>query len=184
MVPHRGVMSVSVAAAGVMALSACGGGQSTGPAPFTPSSSSQSSSPTTTSKWTPEQEQVIETTLTYHGLVAKYRKGATLDMAALRSVATEARAVQTGKTIVAGLSAGFILYGDDAHEIRSVTITGATSVLTECWIERSYGVNRKASPTIRTKPSASHIGIINLSRSADRWHVSGYTDGAACAAKE
>jgi hypothetical protein len=59
--------------------------------------------------------------LAYDALVAKYRRGSTkMDRAALRSVATEARAVQAEKDVVGGLTFGSILVGDaDVEEVRA-----------------------------------------------------------------
>jgi hypothetical protein len=179
---RRVVGSVAVLAAGLLGLSACSSGKPSGLAPFTPGATSTSSSPspTSTSKWTPEQQQVIEAYVMYQALITKYRKGAKLDMAALRSVATEAFAVKSGKEVAAGLSAGFILHGDDVHDTRVVTIAGTKSILTECWDTKSYGVNEKASPPITAKGAPPANYTVNLTRSADTWHVAGFTRGAAC----
>lgn len=104
-------------------------------------------------------------------------------MVALRSVATGAFAVEVGENIVDGLNLGFILYGnDDVHEVRAVTITGATSILTECWIGRAYSVNKKFSPAVTTKPLVPAINNVSLIRAAGKWHVAGFTEGASCAA--
>ena len=174
---------VSVLVAAVMALSGCGGGKTSGLTSLTPGSDSHSPAPAAAPTWTPTQQQVIDTTLTYHALFSKFSKGAKLDMVALRSVATDAFAVEVGKNIVDGLNLGFILYGnEDVHEVRAVTITGANSVLTECWIGRAYSVNKKFSPPVTTKPLASVINNVNLMRAAGKWHVAGFTEGAACAA--
>lgn len=103
----------------------------------------------------------------------------------LRSVATESRAIQAEKAIVGGLTLGFVLRGDDdVEEVRAVTITGAKSILTECWIGRSYGVKKSVSPPVTAKPATPHIVSVDLTRSAGTWRVAGFTDGAACAAKE
>jgi hypothetical protein len=182
MTSRRLALSMCAVTAGVLTLSGCGGDKSSGLASFKPSS--HSPSPSSTSTWTPEQQQVIDANKTYRGLVAKYRRGAKVDRVLLRSVATEQRAVQAEKAIVGGLALGFILSSDDdVEEIRAVTITGAKSTLTECWIGRSYGVNKSASPPITAKPSTPHMVSVNLTRSAGTWRVAGFTDGAACAAK-
>lgn len=177
----RCVASVSVVAVALLGLSACGSDKPSGLAPFTPNSST---SPTSASKWTQEQQQVIDSFLAYRALIAKYRRGARVDRALLRSVATEQRAVQAEQGIVGGLTLGFILSGDDdVEEIRAVTVTGAKSKLTECWIGRSYGVKKSASPPVTAKPSTPRIVNVNLTRSAGTWRVAGFTDGAACAAR-
>lgn len=64
-----------------------------------------------------------------------------------------------------------------------MTITGAKSVLTECWIGRRYGVKKSASPPVTAKPSTPRIVKVDLTRSAGTWRGAGFTDGAACAAK-
>jgi hypothetical protein len=169
----------------VLGLSACSSEKPSGVAPFTPSaSSSSSSSSSPSSKWTPEQQQVTEAYATYQSLITKYRKGTKLDMAALRAVATEPFAVQSGKNVIAGLSAGFILHGDDVHDTRTVTIRGSKATLTECWDTRSYGVNMKATPSITAKGAAPALYTVNLTRSDDRWFVAGFTPGPACSVKE
>jgi hypothetical protein len=175
-------VSLSVVAAGLLGLSGCSSDKPSDLGPLTPgaSSSSASPSPSSTSRWTPEQQQVIEVYVTYQALITKYRKGAKLDMAALRSVATEAFAVKSGKEVAAGLSAGFILHGDDVHDIQVVTIAGTKSILTECWDTKSYGVNAKASPPVTAKGAPPANYTVNLTRSADTWHVAGFTRGAAC----
>jgi len=181
MTSRRLALSMALVAAGAMVLSGCGGDKSSGLSSFTPGSTT---APTAASKWTPDQQQVIKATLAYRALTTKYARGVKLDRAALRSVATEERAVQAEKDIVGGLVFGFILTGeDDGDEIRAVTVTGAKSTLTECWIGRSYGVNKLASPAVTAKPSAPHLVSVNLTRSAGSWRVSGSTAGAACAAK-
>jgi hypothetical protein len=165
----------------LLGLSACGGDKPSGLASFTPSSTT---SPTSAAEWTGEQQQVIDTTLTYRALIANYRRGTRVDRAKLRTVATESRSVEAEKAIVGGLTLGFVLQGaPDLEEVRAVEITGATSTLTECWIGRSYGVKKSVSPPVTAKPSTPHIVKVNLTRSAGTWHVAGFTDGAACAAK-
>jgi hypothetical protein len=172
---------MALVAAGAVVLSGCGGDKSSGLATLTPGTSP---SPTAASKWTPDQQQVIKATLAYRALTTKYARGVKLDRTALRSVATEKRAVQAEKDILGGLAFGFTLKGeDDVDEIRAVTITGAKSTLTECWIGRGYGVNKLASPPVTAKPSAPHLVRVNLTRSAGSWRVSGTTPGAACTAK-
>jgi hypothetical protein len=172
-----------VVAAGVLGLSGCGGEKTSGIAPYTPGAS-KSASPTTTSNWTPEQQQVIEATMAYRALIQKYSRGTMVDRAELRTVATEQRAVDAEKAIVGGLTLGYILSGEpDLDEVRAVTITGAKSVLTECWIGRSYGVKKAASPPVTAMPQAPLIVNMKLTRADGKWRVSGSTPGAACAAK-
>jgi len=182
MTSRRLALSMALVAAGAVVLSGCGGDKSSGLASFTPGSSPSS---TATSKWTPDQQQVIDATMAYRLLVSKYLRGETrLDRAALRSVATESRAVEAEKIIVGGLTIGFILKGpEDVNEVRAVTITGAKATLTECWIGRSYGVRKSSSPPVTAKPAKPLLVNISLTRSAGSWRVSGFTDGAACAAK-
>jgi hypothetical protein len=178
MTSRRLVVSVLVAA--VMALSGCGGGE---PSSLTPGSGSHIASPVAAPIWSPPQQQVINTTLTFHALFSKFSKGAKLNMVALRSVATDAFAVEVGKNIVDGLNLGFMMYGsEDVHEVRTVTITGAKSILSECWIGRAYLVNKKFSPPVTTRPLAPAINNVNLIRAAGTWHVAGFTEGTACAA--
>jgi hypothetical protein len=180
----RSLFVSAVVAATVVGLSGCGAEKPSGLALPTSSPSSHSSSRVPAPSWTSAQQQVIDTTLTYHALFSKFSKGTKLDMAALRSVATDAFAVQVGKNIVDGLDLGFIRYGDeDMHEIRAVTITGPKSTLTECWIGRSYAVNKKFSPSVTTKPLAPAISSVSLTRTAGKWLVSGFTEGPACAAR-
>ena len=165
-----------------MALSGCGGARPLAPTSVTPGPGGAGPWPVAAPTWTPTQQQVIDTTLTYHGLFSKFSKGAKLDMVALRSVATDAFAAEVGKNIVDGLKLGFILYGnEDVHEVRAVTIAGAKSILTECWIGRAYSVNKKFSPQVITRPLAPAINNVSLIRAAGKWHVAGFTEGAPCA---
>jgi hypothetical protein len=176
-------LAVSVLAGGVLALSGCGAALRPALVSVTAGPGRTSSSPAAAPNWTPAQQQVIDTTLTYHVLFSKFSKGATLDMVALRSVATDAFAVQVGKNIVDGLKLGFVLHGnDDVHEVRAVTIKGAQSILSECWIGRAYSVNTKFSPAVVTRPLAPAINNVSLVRASGTWHVAGFTEGAPCAA--
>ena len=176
-------LAVSVLAVGVMALSGCGGGKAAGLTPGTSTSVRSSLVPVVAPTWTASQQQVIDTTLSYHALFSRFSRGARLDMVALGSVATNAFAAEVGKSIVDGLKLGFILQGnDDVHQVRSVTIMGTKSTLTECWIGRAYSVNTKFSPAITTKPLVPAINNVSLVRAAGKWHVAGFTEGPACAA--
>jgi hypothetical protein len=115
--------------------------------------------------------------------VLEVQQGREAGHVALGNVATDAFASQVGKNILDGLNLGFILHGNhDVHQVRSVTITGATSILTECWIGRAYSVSKKFSPAVTTKPLAPAINNVNLVRSAGKWRVAGFTEGPACAA--
>ena len=174
---------VSVLVVGVMALSGCGGGKAAGLTPGTPTSGRSSLLPVAAPTWTSTQQQVIDTTLSYHAQFSKFNRGARLDMVALGSVATDAFAAEVGKNIVDGLKLGFILHGnEDVHQVRSVTIRGAKSTLSECWIGRAYSVNKKFSPAVTTKPLAPAINNVSLVRAAGKWHVAGFTEGPACVA--
>jgi hypothetical protein len=173
---------MTVTAAAVVVLSGCSGDKPSGLAAFTPGASSSSSA--AASKWTPEQQQVIDANLRYDGLVAKYSRGQKVDRAELRTAATESRAAKAELDITGGLTIGFILQGPpDEHEIRSVTISGAESTLTECWIGHSYGVRKSATPPETAKAVAPAIVTVKLKRSAGTWRVSAVATGAACAAK-
>ena len=174
---------VSVLVVGVMALSGCGGGKAAG---LTLGISARGRSAlvlVAAPTWTLTQQQVIDTTLSYHALFSKFSRGAKPDMVALGRVATDAFAAEVGKSIVDGLNLGFILYGkDDVHQVRSVTIMGAESILSECWIGRAYSVNKKFSPVVTTNPLAPAINNVDLVRVAGKWHVAGFTEGLACVA--
>jgi hypothetical protein len=182
MTSRRLAASSCVIAAGGIVLSGCGGDKPSGLASFTPGASSGSSP--AAPKWTPGQQEGINASLLYDGLVAKYSRGQMVNRAELRTAATESRAVGAEKEISGGFAMGFILHGPaDEHQIRSVTITGAESTLTECWIGHSYGVRKAASPPETAKAAAPTILTIKLTRSADKWRLSALTEGAAGAAK-
>lgn len=176
-------LAVSLLVAGVMALSGCGGGKAAGLTSVTLAPGRSRFLPLAAPAWAATQQQVIDATLSYHGLFSKFSRGARLDRVALGSVATVAFAAEVGKDIEDGLNLGFILQGgEDVHQVRSVTITGPRSILTECWIGRAYSVNKKFTPAVTTKPLAPVINYVNLVRADGKWRVAGFTEGPACAA--
>src|SRR5664280_861325 len=102
---------VSVLVVGVMALSGCGGDEAGGLTPGTPTSGTSSLLPVAAPTWTSTQQQVIDTTLSYHAQFSKFNRGARLDMVALGSVDTDAIAAEGGKKIVDGMKRGVIMNG-------------------------------------------------------------------------
>jgi nicotinamidase-related amidase len=132
---RRYAVSASVfVALGVLMLSACGGEKPSGLPVFTPSPSP--SSLTTTSKWSPEQQQVIDGYERFTDLSnAIWTKAEMLDMAKVHLVAQEPFATDAMKVITNTLSTGYVQRGKSVSTILAVRVTGDTE-----WRERGMPV--------------------------------------------
>jgi hypothetical protein len=180
---RRVVVSASVIAVGVLGLSACSSDQPSGLAPFTPGASSTGPSPTSTSKWTPEQQQVIDGYDRFTDLqTAISTKALKVDMAKAHQVAKEPFATEYLKKLEGTLVAGFVQKGRVVNTVSAVTITGNTAILKTCvdQTHMSFSVPGNASaPPVGTRPPA--LATVTLARERDSWLVSGSKGGeGAC----
>ena len=188
MKPRRRVVSVSLAAVGVLGLSACSSETPSGLAPFTPSartgSPSASPSPTISSKWTAEQQQVIAGYGRYNALMARFRaKTEKIDMAKAHQVGQEPFITKQLQQMAVALSAGFVDTGEAARDTTlSVTVVGSTATLNTCLDQtRTKSVNHtNPSAPVGSPPPPARVNV-SLVRDAGSWLVAGLKDGGgAC----
>jgi hypothetical protein len=190
----RSVVSTSAfIALCVLGLSACGGEKPSGLAPFTPPASNGSSSPTSrsadspertgTSKWTVEQQRVIEGYGRFTDFTTSiWAKDVKIDMAKARRVAKEPFATVVMKSIDGTLSAGYIRTGKVVNTISTVTVAGDKATLETCLdqSQTKYSNPGNASaPSVQMLPPAR--GTVSLVREANSWLVADYKIGkGAC----
>jgi len=178
---RRLVVCVSVVAA-VPGLSACSSGRPSGLAPFTPSATSTSSTPTptNTSKWTPEQQQVIDGYDRYSELVAALlTKIEKVDLAKARHVATEPYATTFLKDIDSTLSAGFVQTGKALNTISAVTSRGKRATIMTCLDLTHTKLTKQAAPPAQNPPPSQ--ATVSLVREGGSWLVEGLkADEGAC----
>jgi hypothetical protein len=174
-------------------MTACSGEKPSGVAPFTPSASNGNSSPTSNSapspsptgasKWTSEQQQVIEGYGRFTDLsTAIWAKDVEIDMAKVRRVAKEPFATVVMKSIDGSLSAGYIRTGKVVNTISTVTVAGDKATLETC-LDQSH--TKYSSPG---HPSAAPVqmlppakGTVSLVRETNSWLVADYKVGeGAC----
>jgi len=130
-------VSVSLTAVGVLGLSACSSAKPSGLAPSTPTarsnSPSSSPSPTISSSWTPEQQQVIAGYDAYNALMDRIRtKAEKIDMAKAHQVGQEPFIRKHLQQMDIQLSAGYVETGKSVGTILSVTVVGSTATLKTC----------------------------------------------------
>lgn len=182
---RRVVGSVSVVAVGVLGLSACGSDKPAGVAPFTPSVNSASSSPTPTSasKWTPEQQQVIEGYDRFNNLVTAFMtKAEAIDVAKARQVAKEPFASVILKGIDSTISAGFVQEGKLVRTVSSVVVAEDAATIKACVDETHMKIvnpGNPSGPAVRIPPpSWQTVSVVRIGRS---WLVAGLkSGGGAC----
>jgi len=178
-------VSVSVVALGLLGLTACSGEKPSGLATFKPSASSSSSaSPTGTSKWTPEQQQVIDG---YDGFTRVYESIYTgaekIDMAKVHTVAKEPFATVTMKDIDATLSTGYVQAGKVVNTISSVTVDGDKATIKTCYDQthtKFINPGKASAPAAQIPPPT--IATVSLIRERGAWLLVGFKgDEGACA---
>jgi hypothetical protein len=178
---RRVAVSVSLVAAGVLGLTACGSDKPSGVAPFTPNATGTGSSPTptSTSKWTPEQQQVIDGYDRFIDLQTAISSGAQKgDVATFHKVAKEPFANQTMKGIALALSAGFVQTGKAVNTISSVTLVGETASIKTCLDQTHLNLINPSHPSApRWEARPPSKGTVLLVRERDVWLVSGYKGG-------
>ena len=176
------MVSVSVVVAGLLGLSGCGGDKPSGLTAYTPGVSG-SSSPTSTSRWTPEQQKVIDGYDRFIDLqTAISSKAVTIDMVKVHGVASEPFATSTMKDIDAALSAGFVQKGKTTNTISSVTSAGETATIDTCLDRTKLNLTNPTHPSApRWKAQPPSKGTVSLAREGGSWLVAGYEgDKGAC----
>jgi hypothetical protein len=176
----RSVVSVSVVAVGLLGLSACGGDKPSGLPVYTPGASSSSSpSSTATSKWTPEQQQVIDGFNRFTDFtMAIWTKAENIDMAKAHRVAKEPFATLTMKDIEEVLSTGYVEMGKRVYTISSVTAAGGTATVKTCIDQTQRKLINPAdpsSPAARNPPPS--MATVSLVREGGSWLVTGLKGG-------
>ncbi len=178
----RSVVSMSVVVVGLLGLSACGGDKPSGLPVYTPGVGG-GSSPTATSKWTPEQEQVIAGYGRFTDLqTAISTKVAKIDMAKAHRVAREPFATEYLQQLDETLSAGFVQKGKVVNTISAVAVSGVTATIKTCvdQTHMTFSVPGNASaPPVGTRPPT--MAIVSLARQGGSWLVAGFKgDEGAC----
>ena len=177
----RSVVSMSVVVVGLLGLSACGSDKPSGLPVYTPGASS--SSPTSTSRWTPEQQQVIDGYNRFTDFrTAIFTKTEKIDMAKAHRVAIEPFVTMYLKSVDATLSAGFVQTGKVVNTISSVTVTGSQAIVRTCQDQthtKLINPGDSSVPTVGTLPPA--LATVSLVHNGDLWLVSGFKgDEGAC----
>ena len=177
------VVSVSLAAVGVLGLSACSSAKPSGLAPLTSSarsgSPSSSPAPTISSKWTAEQQQVIAGYDAYNALMDRIRtKTEKMDMAKAHRVGQEPFIRKHLQQLDQQLSSGYVETGKAVDTTLSVTVVGRTATLNTCLdlthIKLVNPGNPSAPPVKIPPPARVDVSLV---RDADSWLVAGLKDG-------
>jgi hypothetical protein len=175
---------VFVVVAGLLGLTACSGEKPSGLATFKPSASGGSSpSPTSTSKWTPEQQQVIDG---YDGFTRVYESIYTgaekIDMARVHAVAKEPFATVTMKDVDATLSTGYVQAGKVVNTISSVTVNGDKATIKTCYDQthtKFVNPGKASAPAAQIPPPT--MATVSLMRERGVWLLTGFKgDEGAC----
>ena len=181
MTSRRVVGSVSVVAAGVLGLSGCSSDKPSGLAPFTPSATSTSSSPspTSTSKWTPEQQQVIDGYDRFIDLqTAISTKAQKIDMAKAHKVAKEPFATEYLKGIDATLSAGYRQTGKAVVTVSSAIVAGNTATMKACLDQTHLNLINPGNPSApRWEARPPALVTVSLVREGGSWLIAGLRAG-------
>lgn len=171
----RSVVSVSVVVVGLLGLTACGGEPSGLPV-YTPGASGSSSpSPTSTSKWTPEQQQVIDGYDRFNDLItAIMSKAEKLDMAKAHKVAKEPFATTYLKGVDSTISAGFVQKGKVVRTVSSVTVAGDAATIRTC-VDQTHmklvNTGKNPGPAVQIPPPSWQT--VSVVRQGDSWLVAG-----------
>jgi hypothetical protein len=175
---------VSVVAVGVLGLSACGREEPSGLGVYTPGATSSSPpSPTGTSKWTAEQQQVIDGYDRFTGLYESIYTGAEkIDMAKVHKVAKEPFATATMKDIDATLSTGYVQEGKVVNTISSVAVVGVRATIKTCYDQsetRFINPGKASAPAAQIPKPA--LATVSLVREGGTWLLAGFKgDEGAC----
>lgn len=182
MTARRVVVSVSVVAV-ALGLSACSSGSPSGVAPLPPSARGSSApppvSPTSTSKWTSQQQQVIDGFDGFNNLVASiWAKAEKLDMAKAHQFAKDPFATKYLTGVAAGLSAGFVQTGKLVSTVSSVTTVGDAATIKTCLDQTHLLLIDQRNPSgPRAQAPKPSRATVSLTRQGDAWLVSGIEDG-------
>jgi hypothetical protein len=171
---------VSVVIAGLLGLSACSATPS-GLATATPATGSRSSSPapTSTSKWTPAQQQAIDGYERFIDLqTAISSKAEKIDMAKARRVAKEPFVTAYLKGVDATLSAGYEQTGKAVVTVSSAIVTGNTATVKTCLDLTHLNLINPGNPSAaRWEPRPPTLVNVSLVREGGSWLVSGLKSG-------
>jgi hypothetical protein len=170
---------VVVVVAGLLGLSACSGEKPSGLATFTPGASSGSSSPTSTSKWTPEQQQVIDGYAGFNSLMtAISTKTEKIDMAKAHRVAKEPFATEYLKGVDTTLSAGYEQTGKPIVTVSSATVAGDTASMKACLDLTHLNLINPGNPSAaRWEPRRPSRVTVSLVLEGGSWLVAGIKGG-------
>ena len=176
----RSVVSVFVVAVGLLGLSACGGDKPSGLPLYTPGvSSSSSPSPSTTSKWTPEQQQVIDGYDRFNDLItAIMSKAEKIDLAKAHKFAKEPFATTYLKGVDSTVSAGFVQEGKLVRTVSSVTVAGDAATIRTC-VDQTHmklvNTGKTPGPAVQIPPPSWQI--VSVVRQGGSWLVAGLKSG-------
>lgn len=181
MSPRRPVLYIAVLAATTLGLSACSSDKPSSLATSSPGLSSQSPSPTTTSKWTPEQQQVIAGYDRFNVLMTAIRtKAEKIDLGKAHEVGREPFVTGYLKGIDQSLATGYVSTGKPVSTTSMVTVAAGKATLVTCldvthtkWVKPGD----PSAPTVRTPPPTEVT--VTLVKDAGSWLVSGLKAGEA-----
>lgn len=186
MTPRRYAVSASaLMAVGVLVFSACSSEKPSSLPAVTPNPgpSSSSPAPTSTSKWTPEQQQVIDGYDRYNELITRIlSKLEPINMDKVHRVAAEPYATTYLKRVEGTVSAGYVQTGELVTTVSAVTVAGKKATIKACEDQthtRLTNPSRPSDPKVQTLPPA--LATISLVREGEAWLVAGFKgDEGAC----
>jgi hypothetical protein len=176
----RSVVSVLVVLVGLPGLTACSGDKPSGLPAYAPGAGGGSSpSPTGTSKWTPEQQQVIDGYGGFNSLMtAISSKAEKIDMTKAHGVSKEPFASEYLKGVDATLSAGYKQTGKPVVTVSSATVAGDTATMKACLDLTHLNLINPGNPSAarwEARPPARVT--VSLVRESGSWLVSGIKSG-------
>ena len=139
-------------------------------------SSSAGPSATSTSKWTTEQQQVVDGYDRFTDLsTAIWTKAEKIDMAKVHTVAREPFATATMKDVDATLSTGYVQTGKVVNTISAVTVAGDKATIKTCYDQtHTKFINpRKTSAPAAQIPRPA-LATVSLTRVLGVWALTGF----------
>lgn len=172
--PLRAVAAAGATAVMVLGVAGCGGGKS---------DDDPAGKTTPASKWTAEQQDVIDAYAAFTGVSDDVARGSKLDMDQVHGVAKEPFATEYFKKIDGAASAGLRLKGDGAQAFpRKVQVDGDAATYELC----SDGSSMKMMNVLSDPPqpvqvdAAVNLLEIDLVRAGSDWLVTGRKANGTC----
>lgn len=180
--PRSRAVRAGLAATALLLVASCSGsGSDPGAEPDTEKSLDLSPSESPTSKWTPEEQGVVDSLVAYNDLVTAVSQDKELKQDTMRRVAAEPFATKIAKQLAAQRSAGFVMEGEEEYRPRTVQLAGNEATLVTCWDPSTATiVNEYQTPPATVKPYPRTLVTFTLEQPRGRWLVTGRDSGRSC----